>query len=156
MSERAGELAIRSAMRATREDIIGLVHSEGVQVALVGVTLGALVAALSSLLLSKFFFQVSPLHQVAFLASPLVLIAAVLLATYFPGIEGKWCGTSEGAKSRVRSRVAPALRTGRSGWPTTEPSRSGLPCERGAGDGAGEHPRSYTRVPRLESGPAWD
>ena len=84
VSERAGEIGIRAALGASARDIIGLVMSESARVVLLGVMVGGILAATVSQLLSRFIFHVRPLDPVAFVSAPLLLIAAVFLATYFP------------------------------------------------------------------------
>jgi putative ABC transport system permease protein len=84
VSERAGEIGIRAALGATARDIIGLVMSESARVVLVGVLVGGILAAAVSQLLSRFIFQASTLDRVALVSAPLVLLAAVFFATYFP------------------------------------------------------------------------
>jgi putative ABC transport system permease protein len=84
VSERTNEFGIRSALGATAGDIRLLVLSEGVRLALIGVLLGAATVVASSRALSRFVFGISTLDAPTFLAVPIILASAMLLATLIP------------------------------------------------------------------------
>ncbi len=84
VSERTHELGIRAALGATRGDIRRLVLREGLRLALTGIVIGGIAAAALSRLLTRFVFQVSTLDTVTFVAVPLLLTSAALLAALVP------------------------------------------------------------------------
>ncbi len=84
VSERIGELALRVALGATRQDIRNLVLRHGVRLALVGIVIGGAVAVALSRVLTRLVFQISTLDLAAFLVAPLLLAVSVFLATYLP------------------------------------------------------------------------
>ena len=84
MSERTGELGIRMALGATGHDIRRLVLGEGTRLAVLGILLGAAVAAALSRLMSRFVFHISALDPVSFIAAPALLGLAVLAAAWLP------------------------------------------------------------------------
>lgn len=84
VGERTHELGIRAAIGATRGDIRRLVLREGLRLALTGIVVGGLAAAALSRLLTRFVFQVSTLDAVTFVAVPILLASAALLAALVP------------------------------------------------------------------------
>lgn len=84
VSERTSELGIRAALGATPGDIRRLVLGEGMRLAAVGVLIGAVAAAASSRVLSRFVLQVSALDVATFVIVPLVLAAVMMVATFIP------------------------------------------------------------------------
>ncbi|HEX8337472.1 MAG TPA: ABC transporter permease, partial [Pyrinomonadaceae bacterium] len=84
VSQRTHEIGIRMALGATLRDVLRLVVSQGMRMALVGVVLGlggafALTRVLESLLLG-----IGTTDFVTFVGVPVLLIAVALLACYFP------------------------------------------------------------------------
>jgi putative ABC transport system permease protein len=84
VSERTGELGIRVALGATGANIRRLVLREGAWLAATGIVAGALLAVGSARALAGFVDQVGTLDWVTFVAAPILMASAVLLATYFP------------------------------------------------------------------------
>jgi ABC-type antimicrobial peptide transport system permease subunit len=84
VSQRTGELGIRMALGATGVEIRRLVLREGAQLALIGIVIGGTAAAALSSVLTRFVFQISTLDLVTFTVAPVLLAAAVLLATFLP------------------------------------------------------------------------
>ena len=84
--ERAREIAVRTAIGASRGHIMALVLRQAAGVGLVGVAAGALVASLTSRGLAALLFEVSPLDALTYAA----LAVALLLATGAGAILPAW------------------------------------------------------------------
>ena len=84
VGERTTELGIRAAIGATGGDIRRMVLREGGRLALTGIVIGGVTAAALSRLLTRFVFQVSTLDAVTFVAVPVLLASAALLAALVP------------------------------------------------------------------------
>ncbi|MGQ0646482.1 MAG: ABC transporter permease [Gemmatimonadaceae bacterium] len=84
VSERSGELGLRVALGARREDIWRLVMRDGGRVVVAGIALGGAAAAAFSRVLDRFVFQISTLDLVTFTAAPVLLALAALLAMAIP------------------------------------------------------------------------
>lgn len=84
VSERTNELGVRAALGATRADIRALVMREGIRLAVIGIVLGTVATLAMSGMLARFLFGVSRFDAVTFVAAPLLLSAAALLATFIP------------------------------------------------------------------------
>lgn len=84
VSERTTELGIRAAIGATGGDIRRTVLREGGRLALAGIVIGGVAAVATSRLLTRFVFHVSTLDVATFVAVPLLLGAAALLAALVP------------------------------------------------------------------------
>jgi predicted permease len=82
--ERTREIGVRMALGADRGEIRGRILRDGLLLALPGVLLGIALAVPGARLLDGFLFGVEPLDPVTFVAVPLVLVAAVLVAVYLP------------------------------------------------------------------------
>ena len=61
-----------------------MVLREGASLALVGVTIGILLAALLGRVLSGVLYDVQPLDPVVFVSAPIALVIAALIATLIP------------------------------------------------------------------------
>ncbi len=83
-SERTRELGIRMALGASSENIRRLVLVGGARLALLGILIGLAAAAGLSRVLSRFVFGISALDAVTFVVAPVLLAAAVLIATLIP------------------------------------------------------------------------
>ena len=84
VSERTNELGIRTALGATASDIRRLVLGEGVRLALIGALIGAVGVVVLSRTMASFVVGITALDVVTFLVAPLVLMLAMLLATFIP------------------------------------------------------------------------
>ena len=82
--ERRRELAIRSALGATRRRILELVVRQGVSPVLVGTAIGLAGAYTGSTLIARFLFDVSPRQPLIYLAAALLVIGIVGLAALVP------------------------------------------------------------------------
>jgi predicted permease len=84
VGQRTQELGIRLALGAARFDILRLVLSHGLKMAIVGVVVGLLAAFALTRLMSTMLFGVGPTDPVTFVIIVVVLLAVALLACYFP------------------------------------------------------------------------
>lgn len=84
VNERRREIGVRMAMGAQPSSVVQEVVRRGVKLAVAGCAVGALVAFGVTRLLATFLFGVGPLDPVAFLLTPLCLVAVVALASWIP------------------------------------------------------------------------
>ncbi|HEY7057844.1 MAG TPA: ABC transporter permease [Vicinamibacterales bacterium] len=84
VSQRTREIGIRMALGARSSDVLRMVLREGAALALVGVTIGILLAALLGRVLSGVLYEVQPLDPVVFVSAPIALVIAALVATWIP------------------------------------------------------------------------
>ena len=83
-SERRREMGLRLALGARRGDILALVVGRGAALVVLGLAAGVPAAAGATRLLDSFLFGVGQLDGRTFLAAPLVVAAAALLACWLP------------------------------------------------------------------------
>jgi ABC-type antimicrobial peptide transport system permease subunit len=81
---RARELSIRAALGARTAHLVWLAMRDGIVVAAVGVCFGALISIALTPQLGGFLYEVSPWDLSTFLWVALVLVPAVIVASYFP------------------------------------------------------------------------
>jgi len=84
VGQRTHELGIRLALGAQRRDVLRLVLSHGMKMALGGVALGLVVALGLTRLISKMLFGVSATDPATFVAITLLLVLVALLACFVP------------------------------------------------------------------------
>jgi putative ABC transport system permease protein len=84
VTRRTHEIGIRSALGATRGDILRLVVGEGFLLAIIGVGVGTLAALGLTRLIASLLFGVRPRDPLTFVALSLLLIGVSLLAVYIP------------------------------------------------------------------------
>jgi ABC-type antimicrobial peptide transport system permease subunit len=84
ISRRTHELGIRSALGATRRDVLGLVLREGLLLTLIGLVAGIVLALGLTRLLAGLLYGVRPHDPLIFAALSLVLGAVALVGTYIP------------------------------------------------------------------------
>jgi predicted permease len=84
VSRRTKEIGIRMALGAERASIIGLVMRQGLYLVLIGTGLGLGVAVITTRLIARLLFGISPLDPVAFVGVTLLMTGVALLACYFP------------------------------------------------------------------------
>jgi putative ABC transport system permease protein len=82
--QRTSEIGIRMALGAQRGDVLRLIGSTGVKLALAGTLIGAAGAFGLTRFLSTLLFGVSSVDPVTFIAMAAALIAVTLLACYLP------------------------------------------------------------------------
>jgi putative ABC transport system permease protein len=84
VAQRTREIGIRTALGAQTGDVLALVLRSGMTVTAAGLTAGLLVAALLARSLSAILYGVGPFDPVTFIAVPLVLASAALIACIAP------------------------------------------------------------------------
>lgn len=82
--ERVREIGVRMSLGAEPGEIRSRFLKEGLWLAIPGGLVGLVIAAASGRVLSSFLYQVSPMDPVTFILTPLILVAAALLAVYVP------------------------------------------------------------------------
>lgn len=84
VSQRRHEIGIRSALGATLSDVVGLVVGDGIRVAVVGVGVGLLIAALLAPRLRPLLFGIEPRDGAVYAAIAAATAAFALVATVVP------------------------------------------------------------------------
>jgi predicted permease len=84
VSQRTREIGVRSAIGASRGQIVGLILRQGLWKGGIGVVLGLIGAALLSRSMTTLLFNVRPTDPAVYSAVSFVLIAVALLASYLP------------------------------------------------------------------------
>ena len=84
VSQRTAEIGVRMAVGATPGRVVAMVVWQGAQLALFGMILGLIAAALAVGAVQSLLFQVDGLDPLTFGIASLVLGAAALLASYIP------------------------------------------------------------------------
>jgi ABC-type antimicrobial peptide transport system permease subunit len=84
VSQRRREIGVRGAIGASRGRIVGLVLSQGLWKAGVGVVIGLVGAALLSRYMTSLLFEVEPTEPVVYVLVAAVLVAVAGLASYLP------------------------------------------------------------------------
>lgn len=84
VEQRTHEIGVRVALGAQRRDVVKLVLSEGVLLAVAGVGLGIGGALWLTRFFSSLLFGVKPTDPVTFACVSMVLVGVALLATYLP------------------------------------------------------------------------
>ncbi len=84
VAERTREVGVRSALGASRRDILGLVVGQGMRLTAVGVTIGIAGAVAATRALAAMFFDISRLDPVTYLAVTGLLILTATVAAAVP------------------------------------------------------------------------
>ena len=84
VTQRTQELGVRMALGASSADILKLVIGQGMRLALLGVAIGMVAALVLAGAIEKLLFGVKPWDAAAFVATPALLLAVALVATYLP------------------------------------------------------------------------
>jgi hypothetical protein len=84
MGEVEREMGVRVALGARRSDVLGLVLREGMRLALSGVAIGLILAAVATRLIAGFLFDVSALDAATFAGMSVLFIVVALVAIYLP------------------------------------------------------------------------
>jgi predicted permease len=100
VEQRGRELGIRQALGAAPADVVRLVLADGVRLTLLGVTVGLVLAAFGSRLLSSFLFGVESADPLTYGVVAVVLAGIALASAWIP------------ARRATRVRPSDALRTG--------------------------------------------
>jgi putative ABC transport system permease protein len=84
VTQRTHEIGIRTALGASRGDILKMVVGEGLLLTLTGVGAGILAALALTRLLASLLYGVRPRDPLTFVALSLLLTSVAVLASYFP------------------------------------------------------------------------
>jgi putative ABC transport system permease protein len=84
VARRQREIGVRSALGATRLNIVSLVVREGMTVAVLGLVAGLGGAAVLTRLMQALLYGVEPLDPVSFTAAPAALLLVALVACALP------------------------------------------------------------------------
>jgi predicted permease len=84
VSQRTGEIGVRMALGAQREDVMKMVVGQALRIAAVGVGIGALVAVGTNRLLESLLFGVRPGDMEIFLTVVVSLVGCALAASWVP------------------------------------------------------------------------
>jgi putative ABC transport system permease protein len=84
VTQRTHEIGIRTALGASRADILKMVVGEGLLLTLIGVGAGIAAALALTRLLASLLYGVRPRDPLTFVALSLLLTAVAVLASYFP------------------------------------------------------------------------
>jgi ABC-type antimicrobial peptide transport system permease subunit len=95
VSQRGRELGVRTALGASRSNLLGLVLREGLVVTTLGIVLGIVGAAGVSRLMQGALFGVTPLDPISFALAPAVLLPVALAACLVPALRAARVGPAE-------------------------------------------------------------
>ena len=84
VSQRRREIGVRMALGAKSGDIVTLVVRQGALLVAAGAVAGLLAAAASSRVLDSFLYGITTNDRLTFVAAPVVLVAAALVACWLP------------------------------------------------------------------------
>ena len=84
VSQRTAEIGVRIALGADSSGIRTLVLKQGMTLAVIGVALGLVGAALMSRMLTTLLFGISPFDAITFIAGPAVFLAVAAVACVIP------------------------------------------------------------------------
>jgi len=84
VSQRTPEIGVRMAVGASPNQVIAMVVWQGARLAVMGVVLGLIAAALAAGAMQAWLFDVKGLDPLTFIVAPMVLGLAALLASYIP------------------------------------------------------------------------
>jgi ABC-type antimicrobial peptide transport system permease subunit len=84
VSQRRRELGIRAALGAPRRELIGMFVRHSLWLSGIGVVIGVVAAAGLTQLMSTLLYGITPLDPLTYVAVPLVLVTATMLASYLP------------------------------------------------------------------------
>ena len=99
VSQRTPEIGVRMAVGASPNQVIAMVVWQGARLAVMGVVLGLIAAALAAGAMQAWLFDVKGLDPLTFVVAPLILGLAALLASYIP--------------ARRAARISPLVAMGR-------------------------------------------
>jgi predicted permease len=84
VSQRSREIGIRLALGAQQSEVKRMFLLSGLALAGIGVAIGLVTAAGLMRLMKSLLFGISPLDPLTYVAAPVVLVAAAVLASYLP------------------------------------------------------------------------
>ena len=84
VGQRAHEIGVRIALGAQRVNVLSLVISQGVKLAIIGSGAGLIGAFAVTRLVSRLLYGVSPTDPVTFVGVPVLLVIVATLASWLP------------------------------------------------------------------------
>ncbi len=84
VAQRTQEMGVRIALGAEMRDVVGLILSEGMRLALVGVALGGAIAFVVSRWVKPLLFEESPRDPLVFVGVAVALLAVAAFASFIP------------------------------------------------------------------------
>ena len=84
VAQRTREIGIRSALGAQRGEVSRMFVQSGLGLAALGVAIGLVIAVGLTRFMKSLLFGITPLDPVTFMAAPLLLAVAAVLASYLP------------------------------------------------------------------------
>jgi ABC-type antimicrobial peptide transport system permease subunit len=84
VAQRTHEIGVRMALGAQTWDVRWMVVRQGLKLAVIGVVIGMVCAVGLTRLMTSLLYDVSPTDPLTFAAVAVVLLAVVVLASYFP------------------------------------------------------------------------
>jgi putative ABC transport system permease protein len=84
VSQRRREIGIRAALGARQRELTGMFVRHGLVLAGIGVAIGLGAAAGLTRLMSSLLYGITPIDPATYLAVPLILVVATVLASYLP------------------------------------------------------------------------
>jgi predicted permease len=84
VGQRTRELGVRTALGASRRNVLGLILADGLRLAAYGIGLGMLLSFALTRLLSTMIYGVTTTDPLTFVCTPLLFLASMLLASYVP------------------------------------------------------------------------
>jgi len=84
VAERTSEIGVRSALGATRTDIVAMVVRHGLGLAGLGLAIGLVAAGLATQTLTALLYSVSPLDTVTYVAVVAALLVVAIAACWVP------------------------------------------------------------------------
>jgi ABC-type antimicrobial peptide transport system permease subunit len=86
VAERTREIGVRSALGASRGDILGLIARQGLALTVIGVVLGLAVAGLASDAIATLLFGVSRVDPITYVGVIALLAGVAALASWVPAL----------------------------------------------------------------------
>lgn len=86
VTQRTGEIGIRVALGAQKNQVIGLILSQGMRLVLLGLVVGLGIAAALARFIRTLLYQVEPLDPVVFAAVPVLFVLVALVACLVPSL----------------------------------------------------------------------
>jgi putative ABC transport system permease protein len=84
VAQRAHEIGVRMALGARRSNVLKMVVGHGLKLVLIGVAIGLVAASILTRLMESLLFNISATDPATFVAIPVVLVVAAVLASYIP------------------------------------------------------------------------
>ncbi len=99
VAQRRRELAVRTALGATRRDLLTMVLREGLTMTSLGLTLGLTLSAATTHAMASILFGVTPLDAVAFTIAPCLLLLVACTACLLPARRATAINPAEALKN---------------------------------------------------------